>query len=84
MELNESGFLAENNIQLLGTSAESIKRGEDRELFRAAMREIGQPCLPSHCADSQKAAAAIPPRSDTPLLCVQPLRWAEPGRYSGE
>ncbi|NLZ55041.1 MAG: carbamoyl-phosphate synthase large subunit [Clostridiaceae bacterium] len=68
MELNESGFLAENNIQLLGTSAESIKRGEDRELFRAAMQEIGQPCLPSHIADSQKAAAAIAAEIGYPVI----------------
>lgn len=47
MELSESGFLDEHGIRLLGTSAEGIKRGEDRELFREAMLKIGVPCIPS-------------------------------------
>ncbi len=54
MELSESGFLDEHNIRLLGTSAEGIKRGEDRELFRDAMMKIDVPCIPSGIAHSLK------------------------------
>lgn len=50
MELTESGFLSEHKIKLLGTQAEGIKRGEDRELFRDAMLKIGVTCIPSGIA----------------------------------
>jgi len=50
MELTESGFLSEHKIKLLGTQAEGIKRGEDRELFRDAMLKIGVTCIPSGVA----------------------------------
>ncbi len=50
MELSESGFLDEHHIRLLGTSAEGIKRGEDRMHFRDAMLEIDVPCIPSGIA----------------------------------
>ncbi len=50
MELSESGFLEEQQIRLLGTSAEGIKRGEDREHFRDAMMKINVPCIPSGIA----------------------------------
>lgn len=50
MELSESGFLEEHNIKLLGTSALGIKKGEDREMFRDTMLEIGEPCIPSGIA----------------------------------
>lgn len=50
MELSESGFLAENNIHLLGTPAVGIRMGEDREEFREAMMRIHEPCIPSATA----------------------------------
>ena len=50
MELSESGFLNENGVTLMGTSAEGIKKGEDREDFRAAMLRINEPCIPSQTA----------------------------------
>ncbi|MCT8976588.1 carbamoyl-phosphate synthase large subunit [Clostridium sp. CX1] len=42
VELAEDGILEEFNIRLLGTSLESIKRAEDRELFKSTMKEIGE------------------------------------------
>jgi carbamoyl-phosphate synthase large subunit len=42
VELAEDGILEEMGIELLGTSLESIKKAEDRELFKKTMQEIGE------------------------------------------
>jgi len=42
VELAKDGILDELGIQLLGTSLESIKKAEDRELFKQTMLEIGE------------------------------------------
>lgn len=42
VELAEDGILEEMGIELLGTSLESIKKAEDRELFKQTMQEIGE------------------------------------------
>ncbi|HOM01847.1 MAG TPA: carbamoyl-phosphate synthase large subunit [Acetivibrio sp.] len=42
VELAEDGILEEMGIELLGTSLESIKKAEDRELFKETMQEIGE------------------------------------------
>jgi len=36
MELEEAGFLKENNVRLIGTTALTIKKAEDREMFKAS------------------------------------------------
>jgi len=41
--LDESGFLKENHVRLIGTSAQAIRRAEDRLLFKEAMEKIGEP-----------------------------------------
>ncbi|RYM06705.1 carbamoyl-phosphate synthase (glutamine-hydrolyzing) large subunit [Sporolactobacillus sp. THM7-7] len=43
VELYQSGILAKYGVELLGTSVESIQRGEDRELFRKLMIDIHEP-----------------------------------------
>ena len=47
MELAESGFLEKHNIKLLGTTAETIKKAEDRQEFKDTMEKIGEPCAAS-------------------------------------
>lgn len=47
MELEESGFLRANNVRLIGTSAKTIKKAEDRLEFKQTMEKIGEPCAPS-------------------------------------
>jgi len=42
VQLSEDGILDEMGIELLGTSLESIKKAEDRELFKLTMQEIGE------------------------------------------
>ncbi len=41
MELHERGTLAKYGVELIGAGVEAIKKGEDRELFQAAMKKIG-------------------------------------------
>ena len=47
MELAESGFLDKHGIRLLGTTAETIRKAEDRQCFKDTMEKIGEPCAPS-------------------------------------
>ena len=43
MDLNEKGILDKYNVRLLGTDSDTIKKAEDRELFKQLMLEINQP-----------------------------------------
>ncbi|MBR2916195.1 MAG: ATP-grasp domain-containing protein, partial [Clostridia bacterium] len=52
MQLARKGILAECQVELLGTSCESIERAEDRELFKELCEELGEPVLPSLIATS--------------------------------
>jgi len=47
VELYDKGILTQNNVQLLGTSAEAIKKGEDRDAFRRLLMSLGEPITPS-------------------------------------
>ncbi|MFO7611095.1 MAG: carbamoyl-phosphate synthase large subunit, partial [Clostridia bacterium] len=47
LELSNDGILDRLGIELLGTSLESIKKAEDRELFRDTMVSIGEQVAPS-------------------------------------
>ena len=47
VELEESGFLKEHNVRLIGTTAQTIKKAEDRDEFKKTMEKIHEPCAPS-------------------------------------
>ena len=47
MELDENGFLERNNVRLIGTTSETIKKVEDRLEFKMTMEKIGEPCAAS-------------------------------------
>ena len=47
MELEEKGFLKEHNVRLIGTTAETIKKAEDRQEFKDTMEKIGEPVAAS-------------------------------------
>ncbi len=60
IQLQKKGVLEECQVELLGTSAESIERAEDRELFKQMCESIGEPVLPSvitHTVEEGVAAA---------------------------
>ena len=54
MELDESGFLAAHGVTLLGTTAKTIKKAEDRLEFKETMEKIGEPCAPSLVVENIK------------------------------
>ena len=47
MELEEKGFLKENNVRLIGTTARTIKKAEDRQEFKDTREKIGEPVAAS-------------------------------------
>ncbi len=63
MELERKGVLQECQVELLGTSSESIERAEDRELFKELCQSIGEPTIPSEITysieEAREAAARI-------------------------
>ncbi len=52
MELDERGFLKENQVRLIGTTSETIKKAEDRLEFKSTMEKIGEPVAPSKVVES--------------------------------
>ena len=52
MELAESGFLESHKVMLLGTTAETIKKAEDRQAFKDTMEKIGEPCAASKVVET--------------------------------
>lgn len=56
MQLEKKGVLKECQVELLGTSSQSIERAEDRELFKELCQELGEPVLPSIIAHSMEEA----------------------------
>ena len=47
MELAESGFLTEHGVKLIGTTAETIYRAEDRQAFKDTMEKLNEPVAAS-------------------------------------
>ena len=52
MQLERKGILKECDVELLGTSIESIDQAEDRELFKELCLKLNEPVLPSMIANS--------------------------------
>ncbi len=68
MALNENGTLAEYGVRLLGTSAESIRRAEDRQGFKDTMEAIGQPCVTSKVVESVEDAVTFAEEIGLPVI----------------
>ena len=56
MQLAKKGVLYECQVEILGTSPESIERAEDRELFKELCEKLGEPVLPSMIATTMDEA----------------------------
>ncbi|WP_027414523.1 carbamoyl-phosphate synthase large subunit [Aneurinibacillus terranovensis] len=68
MELDEAGVLKEENVILLGTDLEAIKKAEDRELFRTLMQKINEPVPPSDIVHTVEQALAFAGRIGYPII----------------
>ncbi len=59
MELEESGFLASHSVKLLGTTAATIRKAEDRQEFKDTMEKIGEPCAASKVVENVEDGVAF-------------------------
>lgn len=59
MQLEKKGILQECQVELLGTSSDSIRQAEDREEFKELCERLGEPVLPSGIADSIETGLEI-------------------------
>ncbi|MFA1818637.1 carbamoyl-phosphate synthase large subunit [Virgibacillus oceani] len=66
--LEETGILAEYEIELLGTSLEAIQKAEDREKFRSLMQEIGEPVPDSQIVTTVDEAIDFAGKIGFPLI----------------
>ena len=68
MQLAKKGVLKECGIEMLGTSAESIERAEDRELFKELCQQIGEPVVPSQITYSTEEALEAAEKIGYPVI----------------
>ena len=68
MELEDAGFLKEHNVRLIGTTALTIKKAEDREMFKETMEKIGEPVAPSDIVEDVKHGLEIAEKIGYPVV----------------
>ena len=68
MQLEEKGVLKECEIEMLGTDASSIRRAEDRELFKELCEELGEPVVPSEITTSVEEGLAAAAKIGYPVI----------------
>ena len=68
MELEERGFFAANNVRLIGTTALTIKKAEDRELFKETMEKIGEPVAASKVVENVEDGIAFAEEIGYPVV----------------
>lgn len=67
-QLAQLGILEKYNVTLLGTQLDAIRKAEDRELFRALMREINEPVPESWIVESEADLTEI--LDEVPYPCI--------------
>ena len=68
MELEEAGILKANNVRLIGTTALTIKKAEDREMFKETMEKIGEPVAPSEIVEDVNTGLAVAKEIGYPVV----------------
>src|SRR5215217_6894415 len=68
VELYEKGILEKFGVQLIGANIDAIKVGEDRELFKKAMDEVGIPSPKGGFAHSWEEARDIVEETGYPAI----------------
>ncbi|MDD3414468.1 MAG: carbamoyl-phosphate synthase large subunit [Lachnospiraceae bacterium] len=68
MELEEKGILAKYNVKLIGTTAATIKKAEDRLEFKETMEKIGEPCAPSLVVENIKDGVEFAKKIGYPVV----------------
>ena len=68
MELDESGFLKKHKVTLLGTTARTIRKAEDRLEFKETMEKIGEPCAASLVVENVRDGADFAGKIGYPVV----------------
>ena len=68
MELEDAGFFKDNNVRLIGTTALTIKKAEDREMFKETMEKIGEPVAPSDIVEDVRHGLEIAEKIGYPVV----------------
>ena len=68
VELYDSGILDKYNVKVIGTSIESIKEGEDRELFRDMMNRINEPVIKSEIVTDMETGFKVAEQIGYPVI----------------
>mgnify|MGYP001394477384 CR=1 FL=1 len=68
MQLAREGVLDRMGVRLLGASAETIDKAEDRRLFKETMEKIGQPVVPSVIASDVNTALEFAGEAGYPVI----------------
>ena len=69
LELFEQGILEANGVEMIGAKPDAIKKGEDRELFKQAMLEIGLDVAKSFSVNSlEEAQSHLDVLGDFPII----------------
>jgi carbamoyl-phosphate synthase large subunit len=68
MELEERGFLRKNNVRLIGTTSETIKKAEDRLEFKSTMEKIGEPVAASLVVENLEDGIAFSNKIGYPVV----------------
>lgn len=68
VQLNDTGILEKFNVKVLGTNIDSIKKAEDRELFKNLMQQIGEPVPQSEIVSSYEDAQKFAQKIGFPII----------------
>lgn len=68
MELEERGFFEKTGVKLIGTTAQTIKKAEDRLEFKSTMEKIGEPVAPSLVVESLEEGIAFANQIGYPVV----------------
>ena len=68
MELEESGFLKNQGVRLIGTTSLTIKKAEDRLEFKETMEKIGEPVAPSLVVENVEDGIAFSEKIGYPVV----------------
>lgn len=68
VDLYDNGILDKYNVKVIGTSIESIKEGEDRELFRNMMNRINEPVIESEIITDMESGMAYANKIGYPVI----------------
>ncbi|MBD7910879.1 MULTISPECIES: carbamoyl-phosphate synthase large subunit [Clostridium] len=68
VELHDNGILDKYNVKVIGTSIDSIKEGEDRELFRNMMNRIEEPVIKSEIVTDMQAGLDFAAKIGYPVI----------------